>query len=169
MKYMQFIFMALMSTLLCACGFQLRGSYHLPPSLTAVYLQSPTPYSPLMNQLRQSLQASQVKVVNNPFAAPYTLSVQGENFNTVQTSIGGSETMRQYTATYSVSYVLQDAKGKAVFGPRAASTTSTLNLMPNEELTSSSKLNDTKASMLQEVVSQLLFQLSSKNAINAIR
>lgn len=161
--------MILISSLLCACGFQLRGSYHLPPSLTAVYLQSPTPYSPLMNQLRQSLQSSQVKIVDNPFAAPYTLNVQGESFTTAQTSIGGSETMRQYTATYSVSYALQDAKGRTVYGPRTASTQSTLNLMPNEELTSSSKLNETKASMLQELVSQLLFQLSSKNAISAIK
>lgn len=154
---------------LFSCGFHLRGSYQLPPNLKAIYLQSSTPYSPLMNQLRQSLKASQVNVVDDPMKAPFTLNIQSENLSTSQTSIGGSEVARQYTVTYSASYTLQDAKGKTIFGPRTASTQTTLTLMSNEELTSSSKLNDTKLGMTQELVSQILFQLSSKNARAAMK
>lgn len=149
---------------LSACGFHLRGRYQLPSNFKTVYLQSAQPYTPFMSQLRQSLKSSGVSVVNNPFASPYTLNIQGENFNTAKTSVGSSQMMRQYTATYSVSYALQSAKGKTLYGPRTVSTTSTINTVENEELTSSRKLTETKNNMIQTLVSQLLFQLSSKNA-----
>jgi len=107
--------------------------------------------------------------LNTPFSAPFTLNVQGENFNVPQTSIGSSQSMRQFTATYSISYVIQNAKGITIYGPKTVAAHSTINVMPDEEISSSSKLLDTKQSMIQDVVNQLLFQLSSKNAQKALK
>ena len=56
---------ALLLTLLSACGFHLRGDVELPPALQETYLESKNPYTGMARALRVELEAAGGRVMES--------------------------------------------------------------------------------------------------------
>ena len=154
--------------LLTACGFQLRGAMELPPQLHILYLQSNNPYGEFTRALRSSLAISNIKVVDDPTQAPYTLNILTDSLTTHQTSVGGSQQTRDYLATYTVKYDIQTSEGVTLYGPVSVSDQTTITVNENEVLTNSNKLTSAKQTMEQNLLNKMRFQLTSKALKNAV-
>lgn len=154
---------------LAGCGFHLRGAANLPPQLHTLYLKSDRPFTPFMNELRSSLKLSGVHLTPSAKDAPYTLEISNETLNTQETSIGGSQQIRDYTATYSIQYDIKNNDGKTIYGPNTISDKQTITVLANEILTNSNKLNNAKRIMTQNLISKMMFALTSKNLLSAMQ
>jgi len=169
MRIIKSFFILLIIIFFTGCGFHLRGAYQLPLQLHVMYLQSTTPYSDFTKQLKTTLAFSKVRLVNNPQQASIILSILQENFSTFQTTVGDSTQTRSYNAVYTVTYNLQNKYGRVIIGPKTVSDSSTITVNQNEILENSNKLNITKQTLIRNLIMKLMFQLSSKDTITAVK
>ena len=101
------------SLTLTACGFHLRGSYHIPPELAQLNLKI-EPYSALNQPLRQRLQQAGIELSLNE----YTLEIKDDSLNRQTTNTDSRAKAAEYTLYYQVSYVIKNSQNKVVFDER---------------------------------------------------
>ncbi len=150
-----------MALLVTSCGFHLRGALALPPELHALYLDGNSPYSSLIRNIRKSLQSSHLTIVNDPKKAPVTLFIDNDNLTYSQSTIGTSKSMRNYNVTYAVTYELRNSAGQPIIAPKTVSASQILTTVSNEEIQNSSKLQETKNELIQNVIALMSYQISS--------
>ncbi|MGD9152263.1 MAG: LPS assembly lipoprotein LptE [Gammaproteobacteria bacterium] len=151
--------------LLTGCGFHLRGTQPWPPQLRVMYLQSNSPYSDFTKQLKNALRLSKVKLVNDPRQALIILYISQEHFYTNQTTVASTAQTRNYNATYTITYSLQNKYGNTIVKPKSVSATDTITVNQNEILENSNKLDITKQTLIRNLIMKLMFQLTSKHTI----
>lgn len=95
---------------LTACGFHLRGSYHIPPDLQSLTLKSTPP--PLEAILRKQLQQHRIKLIND---AKYTLEIIEATLNKQTSSMDTRAKAAEYNLYYQVSYRIIDNSQDVVF------------------------------------------------------
>jgi len=109
-------FAFILALLLSACGFQLRGSYHLPWETLAI--QGLPENSELYFQIKRSVEAgSLTKIVGDPKQAHATLVVLRNDQHKSILSLSAKGLVREYQLTRSFSYRVQDAKGRELAAP----------------------------------------------------
>lgn len=150
---------------LTACGFHLRGQINLPNKLHTFYLDSASPYSPLLNEIRKTLSYSNITTVDSADKAPVTLFVNSDNLSYSQSTLGTSTSLRNYTVTYTVNYELRNPSGHMIAGPFSVSSSETITAVSGELLDNSSKLSQAKKSLQQDVITKMMFQISAKDTL----
>lgn len=91
----------LITALLGACGFHLRGHAGMP--FDTLYLNAANPGTPLIADLRRSLTANDVVLVNNAEEAAVILSIESEVLDKQILSLSGSGRVSEYQLYYRVS------------------------------------------------------------------
>ncbi|HEX5337299.1 MAG TPA: LPS assembly lipoprotein LptE, partial [Gallionella sp.] len=91
----------LMSLLLTACGFHLRGQSAMP--FDTLYINASNPGTPFIAELRRNLEANHVKLVNSADKADVTLDIVTEVADKQILSMGGSGRVSEFTLKYHVS------------------------------------------------------------------
>lgn len=165
--FRQFVCIATL-LLLSGCGFHLRGHEPLPPQLQTLYLQSDAPYGSLTKQLEQTLRSAGVVVTTEPQSAPYTLQIQNENLGQLITGQGVSGQLATYLLTYSVSYQLLDAKGRAIQPQQSIVATRSYSISANQVLGDTSVKNNLEEDMRRDLITQLLNRLRAKKMRQAL-
>lgn len=95
------VFVLLMSLLLTACGFHLRGHAGMP--FGTLYLDAANPGTPFITDLRQGLTANDVKLVNSAEQADVILNISAEIPDKQILSLGGSGRVNEFQLYYRVS------------------------------------------------------------------
>lgn len=155
--------------LLSGCGFHLRGQINLPAKLHTFYLDSQTPYNPLLRQIKQRLAISNIYTVDSPKKAPITLFVNSDSLIYTQSTIGTSSSIRDYTVTYSINYELRNSHGQEIAGPFSVSSATTITAVEDELLDNSMKLQSAKKSLQQDAITKMMFQISSREVLKKIQ
>jgi LPS-assembly lipoprotein len=91
----------LMSLLLAACGFHLRGQAGMP--FSTLYLDAANPGTPFISELRRNLEANKVTLVNSAKQADVVLNISFEYPERQILSLGGSGRVSEYSLRYRVS------------------------------------------------------------------
>lgn len=154
----------LLGILLCgltACGFQLRGHDLSALSLKAIYLQLDNPYGSLESKLRHMLHASGVTLVNDPARAPLSLHLYPSSTTNTNAMVGPSSQSRSYTLTYTVTYVLSDAKRAISLPPETLQVSRDLILSANQLPQSNNQIAVLNREMERDIISQLYNRLRS--------
>ncbi|MFO1351410.1 MAG: LPS assembly lipoprotein LptE [Gammaproteobacteria bacterium] len=105
---------------LTACGFHLRGQATLPPAMAATYIdasgqRSPNaPPSSLATELARALQANGATIAAAPTAATARLVITKENYQRRTLATGAQGDVREYSITYQVEYLVNNADGSAL-------------------------------------------------------
>ena len=108
MKY-RFLLLLTLFGLLTACGYHLRGSYHIPPDIKQLNLNLSTA-SALSAPLRTSLQTAGIQLGNGN----YTLDITEDNLNKQTTNTDSRAKAAEYTLYYQVRYLIKNSDGLAV-------------------------------------------------------
>jgi len=105
--------------LLAGCGFHLRGNIDLPSDLQRMYVEGTSKYSGIGVELRRSLRANGIDVVDTASAAQVILKVSGSNYRRRLLSVSGaSGKTAEYELIYTLSVSLQDKQGKVLQTPQ---------------------------------------------------
>lgn len=109
MKFSRSVLCALIIISLTACGFHLRGSYHIPPELQQLTVQLST-VSPLSAPLSQRLKQSGIQLNQ----ADYRLVILEDKLSKQATNIDSRAKAAEYSLYYQVRYVLQNSEQQNV-------------------------------------------------------
>lgn len=111
------LLLCLLLSLLTACGWQLRGAHEmsLPDHLRNLHISGDS--SALLNTLRQSVQDSDVQLVDSPARADLTLRILSERAQQRTATISASARVSEYLLSHTVEYVILDSDGEPIFPP----------------------------------------------------
>jgi LPS-assembly lipoprotein len=109
--FLRFGFIAIVSLLLSACGFQLREKAELPPEMQQTQILIGDEYSALGRRVRLHLEQAGVKIVAQDRATA-VLEIPKNEVLTEVLSIGDNARVREYRITHTVQFRLTDAQGK---------------------------------------------------------
>ncbi|GAA0822420.1 LPS exporter LptE [Colwellia asteriadis] len=108
MKLANTLAMALLTTsLLSACGFQLRGDYLLDDDLQTLYVSSSDVHGELTRLLKLHLTRNQVKVLNQSTLEAPELRIVSDNLDRRTLSVFPNGQVAEYELIYSVHYQLR--------------------------------------------------------------
>jgi len=107
----------LLTALLTACGFKLRGSFQLPAELQKIYVVG-SQSSDLVNDLNDML-AYSAEVVNNRSDADAVLTINKEESDNRTLSVDSRGKVRESEMSYSVLYSLALANGDILLDKEA--------------------------------------------------
>ena len=94
----------MLSLLLSACGFQLRGAASIPPEMAQTYIETNDRYSLFYRELRSSLRRSGVEIVDAPAAATATFTIYSDSTGQRVLSVSARNVPREFEVFYSVYY-----------------------------------------------------------------
>jgi LPS-assembly lipoprotein len=113
----------LLTLLLPACGFHLRGQANLPAAVSVVYVKTDRPTanrpSNLPAVLRRSLENSGATVTDEPDQAKAIVEIHNENTTQRTLAASDSDEVRSNTLVYTVEYSVTLADGSQLI-PREA-------------------------------------------------
>lgn len=98
---------------LSACGFHLRGNYHVPEFLQAVTLRLPGNSQELDRELRLALERNNIV----PQGGDVMLEITRENLTRQTSTVDSSARAAEYTLIYTVEFRVNSVDSK-VIGPR---------------------------------------------------
>lgn len=148
---------------LCACGFHLKGLIELPQWFNGVYVGGDNIPAPLLQLLRNQLEANGRRVQPQPRDAQYLLIIVNEHLDKNITSVSASTNPRQYELTYNLSYRLSNRQGRVLQGPATLKVTRFLTVNNDRILGSDFEEATIVSEMRRDVVSRLLQRISVLN------
>lgn len=158
MKYLRNIFIFFIITnLVTGCGFKLRGSETSPAWLkkgVAVIVEHAA--HDWKDLLYESLEASHIRVIDNPQKAPYWLIIKKEELKRNIVSVSSSTTPRQYQLIYTVWFSLQTAKGTVILQPTSVFVTRPLTINNNRVLGSRNEGEKLKTEMKRDAALKII-------------
>ncbi|MDX2345709.1 MAG: LPS assembly lipoprotein LptE [Legionella sp.] len=151
------ILLFLITTLITNCGFQLRGHETSPDWLkkgvAIVVEEKAHNWKPL---LHDPLEASHIRVIDDPKKAPYWLIIKREALQRDLVSVSSSTTPRQYQLTYTVWFSLQTAKGHVILEPTSVFVTRPLTINNERVLGSRNEGEKLKAEMKRDAAFKII-------------
>nr|MDW7565175.1 LPS assembly lipoprotein LptE [Nitrosomonadaceae bacterium] len=112
-KSYRILIVCILSVMLSACGFQLRG-YGEPPtvfSFISIYISDPDSYSITAEVKRTILSGKSARVVDDARGAEAILEVLKKTNEKSILSLSGEGRVREFLLRYLVSYRLVDGRG----------------------------------------------------------
>ena len=111
---MRFLLLGIMSVLISACGFQLRGVAKLP--FETMYVEA-SDTSPIGNDLRRALKSSNVRLTNSAAEAQAVVQLLGETREKIILSLSGGGRVREYQLRMRVSFRVYGLNNKELLAP----------------------------------------------------
>ena len=142
--------------LLTSCGFHLRGFVDMPSWLDSVAIVIENANVGLRPALRQQLEANHVMVNPSSAQANYLLIIEQDNFSQQIISISASTTPRQYQMIYTVTFRLQNRKGKPILPSNIVTVSRPSTVNNNRILGSDEEETILKSEMMRDVAIQIL-------------
>ena len=100
-------------TLISACGYSLRGSLNLPPSLNHISVYSDN-YSELVNSINETLLSSGIRVTNSNNQTVDRILILSESFNRRQLTMSVSGRVNEYELIYDIDYEINLSNKKTL-------------------------------------------------------
>ena len=97
--------MALLAAL-AGCGFHLQGATSTPEAMERTYISTTDQFSPLYRELRRTLQASGVEVLDSPTDATATLSILYDFTDQRVLSVSARNVPTEFEVFYTVRYTI---------------------------------------------------------------
>lgn len=144
---------------LTACGFELRGQQTLPEQLHFLYLQPDQPYDSFVANLRRSLRAQGIKLVESPQQSSLTLVVSRPELPDANTATSQNSQTRVYILNYAVTFRLIDSKGKVVLGPFRLAASRNIIIGQNQVITTNNQMDVSIEGMQKDILDQLYYYL----------
>lgn len=140
------------------CGFQLRGSFNLPPNLKALTVEGHDPYSTLLVQTRELLNAAGVAT---PDDAPYTLFVTSEELGKTRFTQNQNVLLDEFMLSHKAEIELRRRDGSLVLEPQELTE---LTLFQDDQSTAGTKLNEEnilRAELAQKLAVKILRRIQA--------
>ncbi len=132
----------------------------MPEWLDNIYITSPQGNSSLVTTLETYFRSYGIRINKNPDSAKYWLVIEHAERQQNINSIGSGSNPRQYQLIYTVSYLLQTAKGKIVKPLNTLSVTRQLTVNNDRILGSNDEAEQLVSEMQADAAAQIINRLS---------
>ncbi len=156
-KFAALLFTAL---ILGGCGFHLRQSAALPPSMQRLHLDVSGGGS-LQRDLARSLVASGVDVQDNSGPGVAELRVPQAQFSTNTLTVSGLSRVTEYTVSYHVNFDVVGADGKLLLAPQDIEMSRNYSYDATNTVGNSAQVEQIQQSLNDDMVQAVLFRLQA--------
>lgn len=156
-KYAQVVLTLTLAYVLCACGFQLRGTggTNLPESWKKMFLSTDNPNGELSRELQSTFSANDITWVDTD-TANFILSVGGEQFRQRNLSINAQARASEFELTMSTVFSVTDAAGQQIIEASEATVVKQMENDPSNVVGKAEEVRLLKTEMRTELVQQIL-------------
>jgi LPS-assembly lipoprotein len=151
--------------LLMGCGFHLRGTFSIPPSLQILRVCPNIPIDPLQRPLRQILKGNGVQIIDEhhpDYASVPTLTILSQALTERAVAYGTDGQVNRSAIQLAISYQITDAKGKVILPCNGVRVERMLTVNPNAVLGTDNERTRVNSELYQDGAMQLVRQLSMK-------
>lgn len=153
---------------LIGCGFHLVGSdIHLP--FKRIYLSTKQPFSLLSQELTYQLHQLHVTVVKSTEQSQLVLAILSDEDTVTTLSTGGNGQISRETIHKTVTYQLQDRKGRRIGDINQVSAQQYVAISQDQMLSGDNSINKVKREVAKKCSQELLRQLASSNVSQALK
>jgi LPS-assembly lipoprotein len=152
----------ILTLLLSACGFHLRGLIDVPKWLNNISVISKDGNEELISILKSQLEGYKIGVNPDPALAKYWLVISKTAFQQQIVSIGASTNPRQYQLLLTIEFMLQTSKGQIIKPPKQITISRQLTVNSDRILGSNDEETILISEMKKEAAIQLINRLSRK-------
>jgi LPS-assembly lipoprotein len=164
MKFMSRVFKAsllLMSTLLLvACGFHLRQSVALPPSMQHVHITVPG-NNELERRLSRALTGQGITVEEHGGVGIAELNVPVSAFSTDTLTVSGQAEVTEYTVRYQVQFEVHDGQGQPVIPRQRVDMSREFSYDATNTIGTSAQVDAIHNSLNDDMILAILFRLQA--------
>lgn len=153
---------------LVACGFHLRGDIPLSPELGPMYIDTKTPFDPLVQGIENTLSAYHIELVDSPKSAHTILHIDDIQSSENLISVSASTNTRQYALSETLKMTLSDQKGRDIIPLSTLTATNPLTVDSSQILNASNQKQALTSEMQQALIQQLMTKLASHNTQKAL-
>jgi LPS-assembly lipoprotein len=152
---------AVLLSVLPACGFHLRGDVELPPVLKETYLESNNPYTGMARALRVELEAAGGRIVESSEGATAVLHIVREASENRILSVGSTGKASEYELFNEVVFSLSDAQDKVLIQPQSLRMTRDLVFDETELLGKVSEAEGIHRQMRRNLARQIIIRIGA--------
>ena len=140
------------------CGFHLRGTTALPPSLSAVYVEQQQ--APLIaDALSHAFTERQLVPVEEKKLAQVVINVSEERYQRRVLSVGAAGNVQEFELNYVVRLAIVDAKGEPLADPQTLTATRELRYDSAEVVAKAGEEEQLKSEMIADTARQIIRRL----------
>ena len=158
------LMIAMLSAMVTACGFQLRGVRPLLPELSVTYIRAEDPNGALVSALRRQLTASGARVTRRQEEATAVLEILQDHADRRVLSVGSTGKAREYELHHKLVFRLLDAAGKEILSRQELSLTREFVFDETDVLGKANEEGLVRNEIQQDLVRLILLQLESAPA-----
>ncbi len=152
----------LILSLLQGCGFHLRGSADLPPSISPLYIEGLGAYDPLRKVLRQTLADSNVQITDNRAQARTILRLRNQEHERRVLSVDGQGKVVEYELHHALDFDLIGADGNTLAEEQTVGTQRAYINTETEVLGKAEEELDVQEDMRVDLASRIVSRLQSQ-------
>lgn len=153
------VLVMLLTAVLSACGYQLRGQASLPAKMSRTSIFAPQPRGDLVRQLTLLLEGNQVEVVAKRADAGAVLHISEDRFNREVQSIGASARVREFALHYNVRFRLETAAGEELLAEQHLELTQDYQFSQEQVLGTASEEELIRQDLVRSMSRQILRRL----------
>lgn len=151
------LILLLLSGLLTACGFHLRGSQQIDPANNPIWIQGESLTEAQLELVRRGLKRMAAKLVDTPGANH--LRVRFSPLSEQRITRSGSAEIELVQLELELTFSLESAAGEAVIESRSLRSGNTLELDTGNILSADTLREQERVELERELVRQMLHQL----------
>lgn len=149
------------------CGFTMRSSQALPPSLHTVYVSAEKPYSPLTVKLKSLLTAAHVDLKKTPDYARFSLVITEDRFSSTRAAVVNANLPSTIDYKQTATISIKNNSSHQVIATRSFAATESLKLNANQIYMPTND-DELKNTLNQEIVTQIYYWLTSTDTKNLL-
>ena len=100
----------MLTLIVAGCGFSLQGATSTPESMQRTYIETPDRFSQFYRELRRSLQAAGVEVLESPEDATATLSILYDFTDQRVLSVSARNVPTEFEVFYTIRYAISSGE-----------------------------------------------------------
>lgn len=157
----RFLCVAVVSLLLGACGFHLRGSDPLPADMSVTYIQGTTEFDPLYDAFRTSLESHGARVTQDRGEATAVLNILENNASADVQTVNLSGQALEYRLTHNIHFEVTAADGRLLVERQSVTQTRVVKFNVEGLLGSEREGEAIRAELIRDVVNLAMLRITA--------
>ena len=153
--------MAVVTLLLGACGFHLRGSDPLPADMSVTYIQGTTEFDPLYDAFRTALESHGARVTQDRGEATAVLNILGNNASTEVQTVNLSGQALEYRLSQNIHFEVTAADGRLLVERQSVTQSRVVKFNVKGVLGSEREGETIRAELTRDVVNLAMLRITA--------
>jgi LPS-assembly lipoprotein len=159
-RTLQVSFLLATAMSLTACGFHLRNSAALPPSMQRIHLNIPTG-GQLQRDLERALEGSKVTVEDHAGTGIAELGIPVATFRTDTLTVSGAARVTEYSVRYHAEFYVNGGEGQPLIAHQGIDMSRDFSYDATNTIGTAAQTEQLQTSLITDMVQSIMFRLQA--------